>query len=121
MNGSLSYWNYGLIFASLSVLLGVVGVVSTRRKEKRWLASGLFLQGVLLTFVVGGAYFHRTVDRYDQSTEVARPPEGVNSVFPGSVELRLGGLAVVGLLIVQSFLGPNLSDDDEPRDGGQSA
>ena len=47
----------------------------------RWLRLGLLLQAILLAFVVSAAFFQR------------------------QTELKLGGVVIVGLLIVQSTLG----------------
>lgn len=87
MTGDLTAWNYGLLFAALCVILGVVGVVSSQLNQERWLATGMVLQGVVLTFVVGGTYFRSSVD------------------------LHLGGLVVAGLLIIQSLCKPNPTVD----------
>ena len=97
MNVDIATWNNGLLFAGLCVILGIVGVVSIQHPESRWLASGMFLQGVVLTFTVGAAYFHH------------------------AVELQLACFAVVGLLIVQSLYPRRLeatdtspTEDDQP-------
>ncbi len=92
MNGDLSRWSDGLLFSALSVVLGIVGLVSARRDSERWWASGLMLQGILLTFVVGGAFVR------------------------GSTDLKLGGLTIVVLLIVHSVWGPGLASATEPTD-----
>ncbi len=87
MDGDLSSWSSGLLLAVLCVLLGTIGVVSASRSEERWLASGLLWQGTLLTFVVAGAYFHR------------------------SSPLYLGGLVVLGLLMIQTLQKREFHDD----------
>ena len=102
MNGANASWNFGLLFASLTVLLGIIGVVSTRQTARRWLASGLFIQGLILVFVVSSVYFH------------------------ASSGLKLCTLAGVGLAaLIQTFLGPNFVCDDEtvisPGERGASA
>ena len=56
MNGEINLWNFGLLFSSISFLLGIIGIVVSRHGTDRSIASGLILQGVLLTFVVGGTY-----------------------------------------------------------------
>ena len=88
MSDEIRGWSFGLLFATTSVLLGIIGVASARKPIERGFASGLFLQGVILIFVVSGAYFHR------------------------STSLYLGGLAVVGLLIVQTLFGSSSVADE---------
>ena len=92
MNGDIGWWRYGLLFSALSVVLGIVGLVSARRASERWLTGGLFLQGVLLTFVIGGAFIQGTSDP------------------------KLGGLVIAGLLIVHSVWSPNSNADEKPID-----
>jgi hypothetical protein len=83
MNADVTIYNCGLLFAGLCLVFGIVGIVSSDSREYRRLASGLILQGVVFIFVFGSAY------------------------FPGSIDLRLGGLTVTGLLIIQNLLSPN--------------
>ena len=90
MNGDVGRWNNGLLYAALTVVLGIVGLVAARRFSERFLASGLFLQGVLMTFVVGGSFLKSTTDP------------------------KLGGLVIVGLLLVHSVWGPSFAADAQP-------
>ncbi len=92
MSVDLAVWNYGLVFASICTILGIIGIVSVQRSEDRLLASGLFLQGLILIFGVGGAH------------------------FPNSVDLRLSGLILAGLLIAQTLLGPTLDTAEQPQE-----
>ena len=90
MSGDLSQWTSGLLFAAFCALLGTSGVVSARRIDDWWMASGLFMQGILVSFVVGGSHFHESSD------------------------LHLGGLVVLWLLIIQTVRHTNVSSDDSP-------
>jgi hypothetical protein len=93
MHSDVASWNFGLLFASLCTLLGMIGVVSTRRSAARSHAIGYFMQGVTLLFVVGGAYFGR------------------------SAGFRLGGLVVLSLLILQMiFSGETVAEDPMSRE-----
>jgi|GEM_PF-2720846 len=92
MNGDDLIWGNGLIAALVSVVLGIVGLVSARNTTQRWLTSGLFLQGVLLTFTLAGAYFHSTAT------------------------LFVGAFAVLGLLVVHSWKGLEQHIDDSADD-----
>ena len=96
MNNDISSWSFGLLFASLCALLGILDIVLARQTEDRLLASGQLLQGVVLIFVVAGAFFHRGSDLY------------------------LGGLVVVGLLIIQTLRGPSFLADDKPLNEEES-
>ena len=114
MNGSLSIWSYGLIFASLCALLGIAAVMSSRTLDQRRLASGLFLQGVLLVFVVGAAHFQPNVVPNRDPLKTGRTTDNDRrGLLRGSSDLRLAGLAIAGLLMVQSLVGPVLSDDEQ--------
>lgn len=114
MNAHLSSWNYGLIFALLCVLLGIAAVMSSRKTEQRRLASGLFLQGVLLIFVVGAAHFQPAVDPSRAPVNADRKVDDDRRGFSqGSIDLRLAGLAVAGLLMVQTFIGPGRTDAEQ--------
>ena len=86
MTADPSFWNSGLLFAGLVVLLGMSGFVAARDSHSRSLASGLLSQGILLSFVVASVY------------------------FKNSLELQLGGLIVLGLLIVQAV---SIRENDE--------
>lgn len=61
------------------VTTGIVGLVTARCPPTRTLAGSLFLQGVLMTFVIGSTFLNVTGDT------------------------RLGGLVIVTLLLVHSF------------------
>lgn len=97
MNGDLVVWGNGLITALLCVLLGIVGLASAHSATQRWLTSGLFLQGVLLTFTVAGTFFH------------------------SSASLYTGAFAVLGLLIIHSWKGLEQSTDASPDHAEESA
>lgn len=75
-------WNCGLLFATFTVLLGVSAFVAARQSLQRHFACGMILQGILISFVIAA------------------------SVYDRSIELKLGGLAVLGLLLVQSNWSP---------------
>lgn len=97
MNGDITQWNSGLLFAALCVLLGTSGLVAARRTDDRWMASGLLMQGILLTFVVGADYFH------------------------GSSDLHLGGLVILGLLIIQTLHRTDVAADEGPHKEDETA
>ncbi len=97
MNGDSAYWSVRLLFASVCVLLGLTGFVAARSSADRRITFGLLAQGILLVFVVGGAYFHRAAD------------------------LRLGGLVVTGLLLVFSFGCPANPQDEQSREDKEGA
>ena len=78
MSAEISRWTYGLLFATLIVATGIVGIVAARCSSARSLSGSLFLQGVLMTFVMGSTFLNVTGDT------------------------RLGGLVIVGLLLVHS-------------------
>jgi hypothetical protein len=96
VNPDYTFWKFGLLFGALSALLGMMGAAAIRPSAERWLASGQFLQGVLLLFVVAGAYFHQ------------------------SQALYLGGLVVVALLSIQMFLVRGSADSNVERDEEQA-
>ena len=75
-------WNCGLLFATFTVLLGVSAFVTARQSQQRHFACGMILQGILITFVVAATVYDR------------------------SIELKLGGFAVLGLLLAQSIWSP---------------
>ena len=81
MNIDYGNWGSQILFASACIVVGIVGVVLARNGIDRWLRLGLLLQAILLAFVVSAAFFQR------------------------QTELKLGGVVIVGLLIVQSTLG----------------
>ena len=87
MNSDLGHWTYGLLFASLMIVLGIIGLVPARRAPDLGLASSLLLQGVLMTFVVGAAH-----------TNI-------------SGNSKLGALTIVGLLLIPTVWGAGLADD----------
>jgi predicted membrane channel-forming protein YqfA (hemolysin III family) len=95
MSGAIAQWSHGLLLAALCAILGLVGFAIAANSPDRRLASGLFLQGVLLMFSVAGAFHH-------------------------SNELHLGGLIVLGLLLVNDLSGSTSTpherraDEDEP-------
>jgi len=91
MNHETSSWNFGLLFGSMCVLLGIIGVVTARQNAQRQLASGLFTQGVILIFVVAGADFY------------------------GSANLNLSALAVAALLVIQTCLRPGFVVEENAR------
>lgn len=88
MNGNLTFWICGLLFAALVAVSGMSMLICARRADDRNLASGLMSQGIVLMFVVAGAY-HRS-----------------------SLTLSLGGLVVVIALIVQSLCSPDAVECD---------
>jgi NADH:ubiquinone oxidoreductase subunit K len=88
MNGEIRYWSHGLLFAALTVVLGMIGIISAQRASERWMSRGLFLQGALLTCVVGAAFHDHPSD------------------------LKLAGLMILGLLIVQCTWRPGSIEDD---------
>lgn len=75
-------WNCGLLFATFTVVLGVSAFVTARQSLQRHFACGMILQGILISFVIAA------------------------SVYDRSIELKLGGLAVLGLLLAQSIWSP---------------
>lgn len=75
-------WNCGLLFATFTVLLGLSAFATARRSLQRHFACGMILQGILISFVIAA------------------------SVYDQSIELKLGGLAVLGLLLAQSLWSP---------------
>ena len=86
-------WSSGLLFSStLCVLLGLIGFISVQQSNDRSLASSLLLQGILLAFVIGAAY------------------------FPWASDLRLGAAVVAGLLIIQTLRNPAAAADEHPAD-----
>lgn len=79
MSVELTSWKIGLLFAAFCVLLGLSGLLDAREDGKRRIPSGIVLQGLLMMFVVGGHYFR-----------------GISSV-------AVGGVAILGLLLIQTF------------------
>ena len=96
MNIEHSNWGSHVLFALVCVVLGIVGVILARNGTERWLRQSVLLQAILLTYVVSAAFFQL------QS------------------ELKLGGVVIVGLLIVQSTLGSPSVNDDPALDEEQS-
>ena len=92
MNGDLGRWNDGLLFAGLVVVLGMIGFVSAQVVTDRSLSRGLLLQGTLLA-----AAFHEHRG-----------------------ELKLIGLLIIGLLIVQSIWPTESHGDQKPPDEVES-
>ncbi|MEI8017201.1 MAG: hypothetical protein WCH39_03325 [Schlesneria sp.] len=87
---SIDYGNWGshILFASACIVTGIVGVVLARTETERWLRQSALLQAILLVYVVSAAFFQR------------------------QNELKLGGVVIVGLLIIQAILGsPNVTDE----------
>ena len=96
MNGDLGRWNDGLLVAGLVVVLGMIGFVSAQVVTDRSLSRGLLLQGTLLAGVVAAAFHeHRG-------------------------ELKLIGLLIIGLLIVQSIWPTESHGDQKPPDEVES-
>ena len=93
MNGETGRLGHGLLFAALVVVLGIIGIISAQCRSERNLYRGLFLQGVLLTWVVVAAFRNQNSD------------------------LKLGGLMVVGLLILQTVWQPASTLDEPVADG----
>lgn len=73
------FWIVQLLFVALTLVIGVVGVVSARSLVERRLLRGLFGQGVLIAMVVAAA------------------------TFPDRSELRLAGLVIVAALLIQAL------------------
>ena len=92
MNVDLTIWKIGLLFAAFSVLLGMSGLITASNRDERRITGGMILQGILIAFVVGGRYFQ------------------------GTAAISVGGIAIVGLLVIQTIRsGLNSpSSSDEP-------
>lgn len=97
MTSEALFWNSGLLFASLSIVLGVIGLVGIEGNESRIRSCGYFLQGVILVFVAGAVY------------------------FPGSLDLRLGGMIGAIVLIIQHLLAPQEIEADPPSNKNGAA
>lgn len=80
MNIDYGNWGSQILFALACIVVGIIGVVTARNRADRLLRLSLLLQAILLAFVVGAAMFQR------------------------QTELKLGGVVIVLLLIVQSIL-----------------
>jgi hypothetical protein len=93
MIGEMNRWSYGLLFALLVIVLGMTGLVSSARSSDRSRSRGLFLQGILLIWVIGAAFHLHPIHQY-------------------SGDLKIGGLLLVGLLIVQSLWQPDSTGAD---------
>ncbi len=95
---SIDYGNWGslILFASVCIVTGIIGVVLARTDAERWLRQSVLLQAILLVYVVSAAFFQR------QS------------------ELKLGGVVIVGLLIIPAMLGSSSVDDEPPLSEEQS-
>ncbi len=96
MNIENGNWGSHILFASVCIVMGIIGVVLARNGAERSMRQSVLLQGILLAFVVSAAFFQR------QS------------------ELKLGAVVIVGLLIVQSTLGSPSVNDELPLDEEQS-
>ena len=53
-------WNRGLALAAILISIGVMAVVSARSLRDRSIAIGILTQGVVIAFVVSGAYYGRS-------------------------------------------------------------
>lgn len=95
---TIDYGNWGghLLFASMCIVMAVVGIVLARNGFEQWLHQSLLLQGILLAYIASAAFFHR------QS------------------ELKLGPVVIVGLLIIHSTLGSSPVKDEQALDKDQS-
>lgn len=82
MNLEIGRVGHGLLFAALVVVLGMIGMISAKCRSERNLFRGLFFQGILLTWVIVAAF------------------------RPQNSELKLGGLIIIGLLILQTVWQP---------------
>ena len=82
MHHELVVRNFGLLFATFSAMLGILGIVLSQQKVASFLAIGQIQQSVLILFVVAG------------------------SDFVGSNNLQIGGLIMAVLLIIQTVLSP---------------
>ena len=87
MNGMISVWICGLLYSAWCVVFGISGLISASSANERSRSIGQVAQGVLLTFVVGGAY-------YRDSTPIAS-----------------GGVVVLGLLIIHALLGQSIQTE----------
>jgi len=97
MNVDYGHWGSQILFAALCIAIGVVGIVLARTDAELSLQKGLFLQGILLASVVSAAFFQDQID------------------------LKLGGIVIVGLLIIQSTLGsPQVITDEQELDEKES-
>jgi hypothetical protein len=96
MNTDYGNWGSHILFVSACLVIGIVGFVLAPNGAERWLRQSVLLQALLLTYVVSAAFFQR------------------------QNELKLGGVVIVGLLIVQSTLGFPGITDEPPLDEDQS-
>jgi len=87
MNPENQSWVVRLLFVSLVIVMGIVGVVSATRFRERRMLRGVLGQGILMMTVVGAAR------------------------FPEQIELKLGGLVVIVFLITEAAWEFLISDE----------
>ncbi len=96
MNIDYGTWGGHLLFALMCIVIAIVGIVLVRNGVEQWLQQSLLLQGVLLVFVAGAAFFERQNG------------------------LKLGGVVIVGLLIIHSIWVTPIFNDEQALDEDQS-
>ena len=52
-------WNRGLLLSELLIVIAGMSLVSARSTRDALLAVGVLVQGIVMTFAAGGAYFPR--------------------------------------------------------------
>lgn len=52
-------WNRGLLLSELLIVIAGMALVSARSTRDALLAVGVLVQGIVMTFAAGGAYFPR--------------------------------------------------------------
>ncbi len=93
----MTVWICGLLYSCWCVVIGISGLISARTTGERSHAIGQFGQGILLTFVAGGAY------------------------YGDSMAIGLGAGVVLGLLIIYALLGQATMPDDVTLSKDESA
>ena len=87
MNHENRLWVVRLLFVGLVNVMGIVGVVSATRFRERRLLRGVLGQGILMMTVVGAAR------------------------FPEQIELKLAGVVVIVLLMIEAVWEFLISDE----------
>ena len=93
MTGETGRFGYLFLFSGLILILGILGIVSSRHESRPSLSQGLLLQAILLTCIVGVAF----------------------RKFPG--DLRIASVVIVVLLLIQSQRLFSTSQNEEPHEG----
>lgn len=91
----MAIWICGLLYSCWYAVTAISGLILARTTCERSRAVGQMFQGILLTFVVGGAYFGR------------------------SMTIELGGSVMVGLLIIHALLGQATTSGDATLNGDE--